>query len=331
MAATLILLTSRSFSSAFTFNSWSSQTSKFVRIRHLFSITEAKETSSSKVADLFKRGDKVAPRLRFAPSPTGSLHVGGARTALYNWLLAQQAKLDESNNGAAMRPGFVLRVEDTDEARSTKESEQSVINDLKWLGLIWEEGPDDISEAGPYRQSERMKTGLYQEIADYLIEQDRAYKCFLTNEELEDMKAAQEAEGANSRAASPWRDATQEQIVEAIAAGKQYTIRFKVPENARVVINDAVRGTVGWDAEKTVGDFVLLRSNGMPVYNFCVAVDDALMGITTVIRAEEHLTNTVRQVLTLDALGAARPTYAHCSLILGQDKQKLSKRHGATR
>jgi len=329
MAATLLLLSSKSFASAFL--SQTPRASKFARSSRLYSTTEVKQDAkTSKIAELFKRADKVAPRLRFAPSPTGSLHVGGARTALYNWLLAQQAKLDSSNEDVPLQPGFILRVEDTDEARSTRESEQSVLEDLKWLGLTWEEGPDDDIETGPYRQSERMRTGIYQEIADYLVENGHAYKCFMTNEELEEMKAQQEKEGENTRTTSIWRDATPEQVAEAIESGKEYTVRFKVPANSRVVINDAVRGTVSWDAEKTVGDFVLLRSNGMPVYNFCVSVDDALMGITTVIRAEEHLTNTVRQVLTLDALGASRPTYAHCSLILGQDKQKLSKRHGAT-
>eukprot|EP00815_Leptocylindrus_aporus_P004036 CAMPEP_0116060254 /NCGR_PEP_ID=MMETSP0322-20121206/6301_1 /TAXON_ID=163516 /ORGANISM="Leptocylindrus danicus var. apora, Strain B651" /LENGTH=831 /DNA_ID=CAMNT_0003544829 /DNA_START=86 /DNA_END=2582 /DNA_ORIENTATION=+ len=333
--AAYILLGRSILTSAFTSTSTRTQTSKFGnRLRHVYSAapTDVKSSSSnSKLADLFKnRGDKVAPRLRFAPSPTGSLHVGGARTALYNWLLAQQAKLEPSNQGAVLQPGFVLRVEDTDQARSTKESEESVLADLKWLGLIWEEGPDSETNIGPYRQSERMLTGLYQELADYLISEGKAYKCFLTNEELDAMKAAQEVDGSNVRTESPWREASEEDVQKAIDEGKEYTIRFKVPANSRVVINDAVRGTVSWDAEKTVGDFVLLRSNGMPVYNYCVAVDDANMGITTVIRAEEHLTNTVRQVLILDALGATRPTYAHCSLILGQDKQKLSKRHGAT-
>lgn len=144
------------------------------------------------------------------------------------------------------------------------------------------------------------------------------------------MRAQQEAAGIPPRYDGRWRDAPEEEVNKMLDAGKTYTVRFKVPENSRVVIDDAVRGTVAWDAEATVGDFILLRSNGVPVYNFCVAVDDALMGISTVVRAEEHLTNTVRQGLVLDSLGAPRPRYAHCSLILGEDKQKLSKRHGAT-
>ena len=220
-------------------------------------------------------------------------------------------------------------MEDTDVARSTKESEESVLNDLKWLGLTWDEGPDDtVSKYGPYRQSERSE--LYIKLANKLLEEGKAYKCFCTKEELDAMKEKQEAEGLPTRYDGTWRDADPELVQQKLDEGAEYTVRFKVPEGARVVIEDAVRGTVAWDAESTVGDFILLRSSGVPVYNFCVAVDDATMGITTVIRAEEHLTNTLRQGLILDALGAPRPRYAHCSLILGEDKQKLSKRHGAT-
>eukprot|EP00543_Licmophora_paradoxa_P010468 CAMPEP_0202457778 /NCGR_PEP_ID=MMETSP1360-20130828/14697_1 /ASSEMBLY_ACC=CAM_ASM_000848 /TAXON_ID=515479 /ORGANISM="Licmophora paradoxa, Strain CCMP2313" /LENGTH=823 /DNA_ID=CAMNT_0049077941 /DNA_START=68 /DNA_END=2539 /DNA_ORIENTATION=- len=272
-----------------------------------------------------KSVDDAPPRLRFAPSPTGSLHVGGARTALYNWLLAKKGQYEKPGTEA----GFVVRVEDTDLARSTKESEQSVLEDLQWLGLIWDEGPDNAeAKYGPYRQSERGE--IYMELAKKLVEEGKAYPCFCTTEELEEMKAEQEAQGIPPRYDGKWRDADPELVKQKIADGVPYTYRFKVPAGSRVVINDAVRGTVSWDAEATVGDFILLRSNGVPVYNFCVAVDDAMMGISTVIRAEEHLTNTLRQGLILDALGAPRPQYAHCSLILGEDKQKLSKRHGAT-
>mmetsp|Transcript_27289 Transcript_27289/g.55928 ORF Transcript_27289/g.55928 Transcript_27289/m.55928 type:complete len:901 (-) Transcript_27289:104-2806(-) len=270
---------------------------------------------------------ELPPRMRFAPSPTGSLHVGGARTALYNWLVAKKGQLDFASidhEGA-----FVLRVEDTDLARSTKESEQSVIADLEWLGLTWDEGPDmPLAKYGPYRQSER--SALYSKIAQRLINEGKAYPCFCTPEELDVMKAKMEAEGIPPRYDGTWRDADPKVVAQKMAEGVPYTVRFKVPPGSRIVIDDAVRGTVSWDAEATVGDFILLRSSGVPVYNFCVAVDDSTMGITTVIRAEEHLTNTLRQALILDALGAPRPRYAHCSLILGEDKQKLSKRHGAT-
>lgn len=216
--------------------------------------------------------------------------------------------------------------------KNNKESEQEVLGDLQWLGLQWDEGPSsgipDCSGYGPYRQSER--NNIYKQAAEKLLQEDKVYRCFCTTDELEEMKAQQEAEGIPPRYDGRWRDAPEEEINKMMDAGTPYTIRFKVPEGSRVVIDDAVRGTVAWDAEATVGDFILLRSNGVPVYNFCVAVDDALMGISTVVRAEEHLTNTVRQGLVLDSLGAPRPRYAHCSLILGEDKQKLSKRHGAT-
>jgi len=238
--------------------------------------------------------------------------------------VAKRGQLEDPEEAA-----FVLRVEDTDLARSTKESEDSVLADLTWLGLTWDEGPDTpLAKYGPYRQSER--SSLYTTIAQKLIDEGKAYPCFCTPEELDAMKAKMEAEGIPPRYDGTWRDADPELVRQKMEAGDPYTVRFKVPPNSRVVIEDAVRGTVAWDADATVGDFILLRSSGVPVYNFCVAVDDAAMGITTVIRAEEHLTNTLRQGLILDALGAPRPRYAHCSLILGEDKQKLSKRHGAT-
>lgn len=181
---------------------------------------------------------------------------------------------------------------------------------------------------GPYRQSER--SDIYFAAAQRLIQDGKAYRCFCTNEDLEQMKAEQEARGEVPRYDGRWRDAELTEVNKMLDQQMPYTVRFKVPDNSRVVIEDVVRGTVSWDAQATVGDFILLRSSGVPVYNFCVAVDDAAMGVTTVVRAEEHLTNTVRQALVLDALNAPRPRYAHCSLILGEDKQKLSKRHGAT-
>lgn len=267
----------------------------------------------------------LPPRMRFAPSPTGSLHVGGARTALYNWLVAKKGQRDREDGDG----GFVIRVEDTDLARSTKESEESVLADLSWLGMTWDEGPDmPLAKYGPYRQSER--SAIYSKLGKTLIDEGKAYPCFCTAEDLDEMKARMEAEGVPPRYDGTWRDADPVLVAAKLAAGDPHTVRFKVPPGARVVIDDAVRGTVSWDAEATIGDFILLRSSGVPVYNFCVAVDDAAMGITTVVRAEEHLTNTLRQGLILDALGAPRPRYAHCSLILGEDKQKLSKRHGAT-
>ena len=203
------------------------------------------------------------------------------------------------------------------------------MQDLAWLGLEWDEGPEVVGcHYGPYRQSER--SDIYFAAAQRLLQNGKAYRCFCTEEELEQMKAEQEARGEVPGYDGRWRDADEAEVNRMMGAGKPYVVRFKVPDNARVVIDDVVRGTIAWDAQATVGDFILLRSSGVPVYNFCVAVDDAAMGISTVVRAEEHLTNTVRQALVLDALNAPRPRYAHCSLILGEDKQKLSKRHGAT-
>lgn len=258
-------------------------------------------------------------RTRFAPSPTGSLHVGGARTALFSWLKARQ-------EGGS----FLVRVEDTDTARSTRESEESVLADLKWLGLNWDEGPVVGGDKGPYRQSERMESGLYQELAQKLMEDGHAYPCFCTAEELDAKRAEAEAKGENPQYDGTWRDADPEEVRKRMEAGEPYTVRFKVPRGKVVTIQDSVRGEISWDVQATVGDFILLRSGGMPVYNFCVAVDDALMEITDVIRAEEHLTNTVRQYLILEALGYPIPKYAHLSLVLGEDRSKLSKRHGAT-
>jgi len=281
--------------------------------------SSAKAESTSASSGFTAEDAEGSVRVRFAPSPTGSLHVGGARTALYNWLAAKKAKEDGR---------FIIRVEDTDLARSTRESELEMLRDLKWLGLQCDEGPDVGGKLGPYRQSERGE--LYVKLANKLLEDGLAYKCFCTEEELEQKRLAAEEAGVDAKYDGEWRDASAERIAEAEAAGKEYTVRFRVPAGARVEIDDLVRGNVAWDAEATVGDFILLRSSGVPVYNFCVAVDDALMRVSTVVRAEEHLTNTLRQVLILRALGFEAPQYAHCSLILGEDRSKLSKRHGAT-
>lgn len=286
-------------------------------LRSRFGVTVATAAATSSSNSDASVDSTATTRVRFAPSPTGALHVGGARTALYNWLLARQ------KSGA-----FLLRVEDTDLARSTRESEQMVLEDLRWLGLHWDEGPDVGGDREPYRQSERSE--IYTKYANRLIDEGKAYACFCTEDELEKKRLQAESEGRPPQYDGTWRDADPDLVQERLDAGESYTIRFRVPDGSRVVIDDAVRGKVAWDANATVGDFILLRSNGVPVYNFCVAVDDALMGITTVIRAEEHLTNTLRQILILRALNFPIPQYAHCSLILGSDRSKLSKRHGAT-
>lgn len=219
-------------------------------------------------------------------------------------------------------------MEDTDEARSTRASENSILNDLRWLNLNWDEGPDVEGPYGPYRQSERKE--IYKKVAEQLIASGHAYRCFCSEEELDQKRLAAEAAGIDAKYDGTWRDADPALVAQKIANGDEYTVRFRVPKNKVVSIDDLVRGRVSWDADASLGDFIIMRSNGMPVYNFCVAVDDSFMKITHVIRAEEHLTNTLRQMLILEALGTTPPTYAHCSLILGADRSKLSKRHGAT-
>ena len=263
-------------------------------------------------------GAKMSPvRVRFAPSPTGSLHVGGARTALFNWLLAKKTK-----------GKFIIRVEDTDEARSTRESESSILADLKWMNMSWDEGPEIGGPHAPYRQSERKD--IYKRFAEQLIADGKAYRCFCTEEELDKKREEAEAAGLDPKYDGTWARASPEEVQKRLDNKEPYTVRFRVPPGKVVSIDDIVRGRVTWDADASLGDFIILRSNGMPVYNFCVAVDDANMQITHVIRAEEHLTNTLRQMLILEGLGFKPPTYAHCSLILGSDRSKLSKRHGAT-
>ena len=251
----------------------------------------------------------MSVRVRFAPSPTGHLHVGGARTAIFNWLYAR-------HYGGT----FVIRVEDTDQARSTRESEQMVLDDLRWLGLAWDEGPDIGGPHAPYRQSERR--GQYDEAAAALIDKGVAYRCYCSEEELEAKRKQAESEGR-----PPHYDRTCWHTRRDDNA--PHAVRFHVPEDGDVTIDDAIRGEVTWRKE-SLGDFIIVRSDGFPVYNFCVVVDDHDMEITHVIRAEEHLTNTHRQVLIYRALGWDVPRFAHVSLILGQDRTKLSKRHGAT-
>ena len=240
-------------------------------------------------------------RVRFAPSPTGHLHVGGARTAIFNWLFAK-------HHGGE----FIIRVEDTDQMRSTRESEQMVLDDLRWLGLNWDEGP--------YRQSERLD--LYARFGRELLERGAAYRCYCTEEELEAKRKQAELEGRPPHYdLKCWTNRRDDDAPHAI--------RFHVPENGDVTIDDLIRGEITWRKE-SLGDFILIRSDGFPIYNFCVVVDDHDMDITHVIRAEEHLTNTHRQVLIYRAMDWPVPQFAHVSLILGQDRTKLSKRHGAT-
>jgi nondiscriminating glutamyl-tRNA synthetase len=255
-------------------------------------------------------------RLRFAPSPTGHLHVGNARTALFNWLLAR-------GHGGT----FVLRIEDTDAERSTAASERSILEDIRWLGLTWDEGPDVSGPYPPYRQSERLDT--YRERADAMIAAGQAFYCFCTAETIEAQRQAALAEGRVPRYEGTCRSIPLETARARRAAGEPAVIRFKIPDVEEVAFDDAVRGHVSFKREM-LGDFVIVRSDGLPTYNFAVVVDDSLMEITHVIRGEDHVSNTPRQVLLYRAMGATPPTFAHLSLVLGPDHTPLSKRHGAT-
>ncbi len=257
-------------------------------------------------------------RVRFAPSPTGKLHVGGARTAIFNWAFAR------ANKGT-----FILRIEDTDPERSTEENTQVILRAMRWMGLDWDEGPEVGGDFGPYAQTERLE--MYKQAAQKLWDEGRAYPCFCSAEQLAaDKKAAQERKDPFQGYQRRCRDLDPDEARARIAAGEKYVLRIKVPaDRGDVVIHDAVHGDVTFDA-KELDDFVIFRSDGTPTYNFATVVDDAAMGITHVIRGDDHLSNTPRQVMVYEALGAPVPTFAHISMILGADGKKLSKRHGAT-
>ena len=254
-------------------------------------------------------------RTRFAPSPTGNLHVGGAHTALFAWLFAR-------HEGGT----FVLRIEDTDEVRSTEESLAAIYDGLTWLEIDWDEGPDVGGPYGPYIQSERLN--IYAEHIDRLLESGRAYRCFCTAEELAERREIMRARGIPPRYDGRCRDLDEDQLELLLAEGKPYCVRFRVEEEGTTVIRDVVRGEVSFE-NGLLGDFVIRKTSAYPTYHLAVVVDDYLMQISHVIRAEEHLANTPSHVQLMDALGFARPIYAHLPLILGPDKTKLSKRHGA--
>ncbi len=257
-------------------------------------------------------------RVRFAPSPTGKLHVGGARTAIFNWAFAR------ANKGT-----FILRIDDTDPTRSTQENTDIIIRAMRWMGLDWDEGPEVGGDFGPYAQTDRLD--MYKQAAQKLWDEGKAYPCFCSAEQLaEDKKAAQERKDPFQGYQRRCRNIPADEAKARIEAGEKYVLRIKVPEDrGDVVIHDAVHGDVTFDA-KELDDFVIFRSDGTPTYNFATVVDDAAMGITHVIRGDDHLSNTPRQVMVYEALGAPVPVFAHISMILGADGKKLSKRHGAT-
>ncbi len=257
-------------------------------------------------------------RVRFAPSPTGRLHIGGARTAIYNWAFAR------ANGGT-----FVLRIDDTDPERSTKENTEQILRSMRWLGLDWDEGPEVGGEHGPYFQTQRADR--YRAALQRLIDSGDAYPCFCTPEELEaSRKAAQDRGDSFQGYQRTCRDIDPAEAKARIEAGEPHVWRLRVPDDrGTIVVDDAVHGPCRFEA-KELDDMVLMRSDGTPTYNFATVVDDGEMGITHIIRGDDHLSNTPRQILVFEALGYPVPTFAHLSMILGPDGKKLSKRHGAT-
>ncbi|MGH9513795.1 MAG: glutamate--tRNA ligase [Terriglobales bacterium] len=254
-------------------------------------------------------------RVRFAPSPTGRLHVGNARTALFNWLFAR-------HHGGTM----VLRIEDTDIERSEARFEDQLIADLKWLGLDWDEGPDLGGPFGPYRQSDRVQ--LYREHAERLLEEGKAYLCFCSEPDLQKERELAQAEHRQPIYSGKCRTIPPEDAKRRRESGEACAVRLRIPERP-IRFHDIVHGDVEFSNE-VVSDPIILRSNGMPVYNYVVVIDDALMKITHVIRGDDHLSNTPKQVALYEAFGWPVPEFAHLSTILGADRERLSKRHGAT-
>ena len=253
-------------------------------------------------------------RVRFAPSPTGFLHLGGARTSLFNWAFARK-------NGGT----FILRIEDTDVVRSTDESVDVIFDSLKWLGFTWDEGPGVGGPYGPYYQSERLP--IYREYIEKLLKTGQAYHCFCTPEELAERRERTMAEGKNWRYDRKCLHLSPEEIQSLINQGKKAVIRFRIPGGSTTFV-DMLRGDVTFQNTE-LDDFVILKSDGMPTYNFACVVDDALMKITHVIRGDDHISNTPRQVLLYQAFQFPLPQYAHIPMILGKDKTRLSKRHGS--
>lgn len=252
-------------------------------------------------------------RLRFPPSPTGRIHIGNMRTALFNWLWAKR------NQGE-----LVLRIEDTDLERSTKEFEEVILKEMNWLGLDVDEGVGTGGDYGPYRQSERID--IYQKHAQKLLEEGKAYYCYCSPEEIDEMREQAASKGEMPRYNQHCRTLNEEDVEEYKKEGRNPVIRFKLPDEAReIIVDDMIRGKVSFNTD-VLDDFIIYKSDGMPTYNFAVVIDDALMKITQVIRGEDHLSNTPKQILLYEALGFDLPRFAHLPLILDKNKAKLKKR-----
>lgn len=251
-------------------------------------------------------------RVRYAPSPTGHLHIGNARTALFNYLFAR------SKGGK-----FIIRIEDTDKKRNIQGGEESQLKYLKWLGMDWDESTDVGGEYGPYRQSER--NDIYKKYYTELLEKGLAYKCYCTEEEIEAEREEQVSKGETPKYSGKCRHLTKEQQGKLEAEGRQPSIRIRVPENVVYEFNDMVKGEVSFESE-TIGDYVIVKKDGTPTYNFAVSIDDHLMDITHVLRGDDHITNTPKQLMIYDALGWERPIFGHMTLIVNESRKKLSKR-----
>ncbi|MBU2702534.1 glutamyl-tRNA synthetase [Sporomusaceae bacterium BoRhaA] len=255
-------------------------------------------------------------RVRFAPSPTGYLHIGGARTALFNWFFARQ------HHGK-----FILRIEDTDTKRLKEDSVSQILASMKWLGIDWDEGPEIGGSCGPYYQSERLD--LYKKEAQRLVKEGKAYYCFCTPEDLAKNREIQREQGQSFRYNGKCRDIPPEVAKDRIAAGEKAVIRLRIPDSGQMKVTDCIHGEVTFALDQ-LDDLIIMKSNAMPAYNFACVVDDHHMAISHIIRAEEHLSNTPKQVLLYEALGYEVVQFAHLPMILAPDRSKLSKRHGAT-
>ncbi|PFA64191.1 glutamate--tRNA ligase [Bacillus sp. AFS015802] len=251
-------------------------------------------------------------RVRYAPSPTGHLHIGNARTALFNYLYAR-----------SVGGKFIIRIEDTDKKRNIEGGEESQLKYLQWLGIDWDESTDKPGEYGPYRQSERNH--IYEQYLNELLESGQAYKCYCTEEELEAEREAQSASGQMPRYSGKCRNLTKEDQEKLAAEGRQPSIRFRVPAGKVYSFNDIVKEDVAFESDG-IGDFVIAKKDGTPTYNFAVAVDDYLMKITHVLRGEDHISNTPKQLMIFEALGWEAPVYGHMTLIVNESRKKLSKR-----
>lgn len=255
-------------------------------------------------------------RVRFAPSPTGYLHVGGARTALFNWFFTRK-------QGGQ----FILRIEDTDTERLKEDSVSQILASMKWLGLDWDEGPEVGGPCGPYYQSQRLE--LYQKEAQRLVTEGKAYYCFCTSGELAQTRELQRQTGQAFRYNGKCRNIPQTEALKRIEAGEEAVIRLRIPDSGQITVTDLIHGKVNFELDQ-LDDLIIVKSNGIPAYNFACVVDDHAMNISHVIRAEEHLSNTPKQVLLYQALGYNTVQFAHVPMILAPDRSKLSKRHGAT-